>query len=76
MMSHNKQIFYKNLEKIILEKNILEKKAFEKPKLLRIDNIVTDTVKNMNNVKSLMADNDNINKQSAYQLLKMYYSCK
>lgn len=68
MMSHNKQIFYKNLEKIILEK----------PKLLRSDNIVrvTDTVKNINNVKSHMADNDNINKQSAYQLLKMYYSCK
>lgn len=68
MMSHNKQILYKNLEKIILEK----------PKLLRSDNIVrvTDTVKNINNIKNHMVDNENINKQSAYQLLKMYDSYK
>ena len=73
MMSHNTQIFYKSLEKIMLEK-----KGLEKPKLLRSDNIlcVTDAIKNMNNIKSIMVDNDNINKQSAYQLLKMYYSCK
>lgn len=66
MMSHNTQIFYKSLEKIVLEK----------PKLLRSDSpikYVIDTVRNNNNVKSHVAVNDDKNKTSVYQLLKMYY---
>lgn len=64
-MSHNKQIIYKSLEKIVLEK----------PKLLRSDSpikYIIDAVKNNNFIQSHTENNDNIIKKNVYQTFEMY----